>query len=632
MLNSLRRGAGTWAVRALLALLIIAFALWGVADVFRGFGASTLATVGDRTISPQDFERAFEDQLNQLQQRFGRRLTREQARSFGLEGQVLSRLVGEAVMANKSDALGLGLSDQGVLDSVKRDPAFQSIAGQFSKERLSDLLRQNGLSEQAFFQRQRAAALRTQLSEGLLADVSAPAAAVEAAHAFRAEQRKLAFVTVPAAKVPPVADPDDEKIKAYFEANKTRFSWPELRKVAVLSLTPAALLKPEAITDDALKAAYEERKERWNSPERRTLQQLTFKDKAAAEKAAADLSAGKEFLALGKELGLKDSDIALGSLTRKEMVDSKIAEAAFALKKDEVSKPIEGTFSVALVRVTEIMPATSKSFEEVSGELRGALALEKAEDELQTVTDAIDKARTRGATLKEAAEKAKGTVVEVEAIDREGRDRNGKAIAGLPEAPALYRRIFETDVGQEAEHVELPGGGYAWIEVRGITPTKPKELAEIKDEVKKAWLEAEKGKALRAFAQSLADRIDKGESIASVAKELGSELKTSNPVKRTEKVDGLPPVALRIGFGLPKGKAGHADADDGSARLLVVVEDIIAAAAPDQATRESIGRELGRQMSADLLAELMSGLQKAYPPSINRAALDRVTGRATTQQ
>ncbi len=38
------------------------------------------------------------------------------------------------------------------------------------------------------------------------------------------------------------------------------------------------------------------------------------------------------------------------------MIDPKIAEAAFALKKNELSRPVEGQFSVALLRVTDIEP------------------------------------------------------------------------------------------------------------------------------------------------------------------------------------------------------------------------------------------------------------------------------------
>ena len=38
MLDAMRRGAVNWLAKVLLGLLIVAFALWGVADVFRNYG------------------------------------------------------------------------------------------------------------------------------------------------------------------------------------------------------------------------------------------------------------------------------------------------------------------------------------------------------------------------------------------------------------------------------------------------------------------------------------------------------------------------------------------------------------------------------------------------------------------
>ena len=46
MLDALRRGASGWIAKIFLSILVLSFAVWGVADVFRGYGAGSLAKVG----------------------------------------------------------------------------------------------------------------------------------------------------------------------------------------------------------------------------------------------------------------------------------------------------------------------------------------------------------------------------------------------------------------------------------------------------------------------------------------------------------------------------------------------------------------------------------------------------------
>jgi peptidyl-prolyl cis-trans isomerase D len=107
-------------------------------------------------------------------------------------------------------------------------------------------------------------------------------------------------------------------------------------------------------------------------PEKRRVLQLTFPDKAAAEKAYAELSKAKDFGAAAAKLGFPAADIELGLLTRSEMIDPKIAEAAFKLKPNELSRPVEGQFSVVLLRIAEIEGGKKRTFEEAKGEIRSA--------------------------------------------------------------------------------------------------------------------------------------------------------------------------------------------------------------------------------------------------------------------
>src|SRR5262249_4335824 len=133
MMESLRRGATSWVAKGLLSLLVFSFALWGVADVFRGYGMSSLARVGKTKISADEFQEALQIEINNLSNRIGRRLTMEQARSFGIDTRVLSRLVGMAALDSKTRELGLAVPEKAVTEAIRNDAAFKGPDGNFSR-------------------------------------------------------------------------------------------------------------------------------------------------------------------------------------------------------------------------------------------------------------------------------------------------------------------------------------------------------------------------------------------------------------------------------------------------------------------------------------------------------------------
>ena len=218
-----------------------------------------------------------------------------------------------------------------------------------------------------------------------------------------------------------IADPDDSKLQEFYEQNKRQYIALEHRKANLLLLTRDATLSRITVTDDEIKAAYDAAKDSYNIPEKRRIAQLTFPDKAAADKAYAELSKAKNFEETAATLGFPAADIDLGLLTRPEMIDPKIAEAAFALKKDELSRPVEGQFSVALLRVTDIQGGKQRTFDEVKAEIKDRIANERVGQKLQELHDAAETDRAKGKPLKEIGDQLKLPFREIAEITRLGK-------------------------------------------------------------------------------------------------------------------------------------------------------------------------------------------------------------------
>src|ERR1700682_4647175 len=119
MLRGMRKASSNWLGKTIMSvvmgLLIIAFGFWGIADIFKGFGQSTLAKIGHTEISTEQFRQLYTDRLQQIGRQFGRPLTADQARAFGLDRQVLHQMVADAALDEDARRLRLGQSDAAVM-------------------------------------------------------------------------------------------------------------------------------------------------------------------------------------------------------------------------------------------------------------------------------------------------------------------------------------------------------------------------------------------------------------------------------------------------------------------------------------------------------------------------------------
>ena len=632
MLDQMRRGVGNWLAKALLGLLIVAFAVWGVGDYVGKIGRPAPATIGGTEITAEQYRQAYQDEVNALSRRFGRRLTPEQAKLFGAEQSALARLVNAAAVDKHAGELKLSLSDAGIAELIKAEPAFKGADGQFSPVLFQSFLRQNGINEARFVRDRRREEIREQITDSLLAGVVPPQSVLEQMHQYREETRDIDYLAPDFDKLIKLEPLDEAKLRAFYEQNQRQFVTPEVRKINVLLLSHDAVKARINIIDEEIKATYEKTKDKIDTPEKRRVQQLSFPDRAAADKAYAELSKAKNFTEAAAKLGFKEADIDLGLLARRDMIDPKIAEAAFALKKDELSKPVEGQYANVLVRVTEIVPGKQRSFDEVKGEIRDKLAEERTSQEIQGLHDKVEDERASGKPLKEIAEQLKLDFREIPDIDRGGKTVDGKPAIEGAAATQIAQAAFAGSPGLDAEAAELADGGYAWVDVVSITPEKQKTFEEAKAAVTTAATEEQRRAEIASLAGKLVDRLGRGESMDAVAKETGAKVQKAAGVTRNTVPQGLTQGAVQQAFALPKGGAASALTADGKSRVILRVVDIkpAPAATPEQLAR--LKADVTRQMQGDIVGEYLAALQKKYGLSVNQGALSQALGSGSQDQ
>jgi peptidyl-prolyl cis-trans isomerase D len=630
LLDGLRTASKSWFGKAIMTIvfgvIIVSFAIWGIGDIFRGFGQGKLGTVGSTEISSEAYRFAYQSELQRLQQRMRRVVTNDEARQAGVDRQVLGRLVTEAALDQKARNLGLAMSDEQLAKSVQSDPTFKDpVTGGFDRARFDAVLRDNGFNERTFVREQKAIYLRQELGEALAGALETPQAMIAAVDRYRGQARSIDYVILTPTNAGEAAQPSEDELKKFYDERKAQFFAPQYRQIVTLAVTPASAARPDDVSDADAQKVYDTVKDtRFGAPEKRDIQQIVFPNEAEAQAASARIKGGASFDSVASERKLTPKDIELGSLTRAQMSDPAVADAAFALKTGEVSAPVAGKFGVALVRVTAITPAVVRPFAEVAGEIKAEIARDRAKKNVQVLQDKIEDQRASGKSLGEAAKAAGLEARTIDAVDERGLDRNGLPVTNLVAPADLLRAVFASDIGVDNETISTKDNGYVWFEVQKVDPQRQLSFDEVKDKVAAAWRADATDKRLADKAAELVKKLRDGGQLSKIAADEKLELKHNSNVRRTG-ADGFEPQAIVAVFNQPDHGAGAAGAPGGR-----MVFQILETATPEFNADTDANREMAKQLKAviadDLLTEYVQRLQKDFGVRISEAAVRAATG------
>ena len=611
-----------------MGVLIISFGVWGIGDIFKGFGRSTVAKIGSTEISSEQFRQLYTDRLQQISRQFGRPLTPDQARAFGLDRQVLQQVIAETTLDEAAHGLGLQQSNDEIMKSITSDPNFKGANGAFDPARFAQVIRNFGFSEQRYIAEQRKVALRRQIAGTVSAGVEPSTTLIEALSRFQNEQRSIEYVKLEAAQAGTIETPTPDVLAKYYDEHKVQFRAPEYRKISFLVMTPDELAKWTTVSDDDAKKVFEERKEKYSTPEKRDVSQIVFPNAEDAKAARDKITGGLSFADLAKERGLKPSDVDLGVVAKSAIIDAKVADAAFALPTNEISQPIQGTFGVVLVKVGKIEPGTQASYDSVAQELKHEIALDRAKKSVLDLHNKMEDERGGGASVIEAAQKLKLTPVTVEAVDRSGRAPDGQPVTSIPKGLDLVAQAFSSDVGVDNETISF-NGGYVWFDVLGVTPSRERKLDEVKDQIETRWHADQVSAKLRSKATEMVQKLGQGGKLADEAASAGVKVETAAPFKRGATVAGLTPGVIEAAFRTAKDAAGQTEGANNTEWVVFRVTDIIDPPA-DLASEDmkKLKATLERNLADELVGQYVMKMEQDVGVSINQAAVAQVTGAA----
>lgn len=600
---------------------------FGITNVITGLNSSTVAESAGQELSIRDFSRGYEDYLNFMSQRLGRIPNDQEAQALGIPGLVLQQFHSDAAVNRLASDLGLGVTDQRLAQLIQQDPRLGNVLGTFDRNRFKDALRQLGYTENEYLELRSRTVRREQLEAALFDDAPVPQAARDLITRFAGEKRSVDYFVLNAQSLPPVATPSEDELTAYLAEHQTDYRTVETRQIDLVALSPEALAAANQPTEEAVVAEYERTKATRVTPEQRTVQQIILTDPAQVQAFTDGQAAGKPLADLLTETSLTPLD--LGTLTRAQISDSALAEAAFGLSGPGFAI-IDGVAgNKRVVAVTAITPASEASLEDARAGITRQLAAAAARAQYNDILDQIEELRAAFKPLPEIAERF-GLTLNTVALTASGAE-----LAILTDLPADQRgrissRVFATEQGDLSPTVSLGSNYNVWFDLKEIQPARDRTLDEVRDQLVAAWTTQKESEAVATEVEKILAQLKADTSFADAAVAANQFPQLSQPLSRSGDagtIDGA--VATEI-FKGGEGHYGSAINAQGDHVVFQVVEIVPPAAdSPDSVPAVAFVEKSTRDA---LYADFIAGVTRGVSLRVNDQVLSQVLGANTSAQ
>jgi peptidyl-prolyl cis-trans isomerase D len=415
----------------------------------------------------------------------------------------LERLVREQVIGAAARDAHFETSDQRLANELQADPTIASLRqpdGKIDKERYKLLVGSQGLTPEMFEARVRSQISARQVFKGIQGSGFTTNAVGDVALNAFLQKREVQVSVFDAASFAGKVTLTDADVEAYFKENQALFQSPEQANIEYVVLDIETIKKSITITDEELKSYYEQNQARLATQEERRASHILItsqkgapaaeRDKAKA-KAQSLLDAVKKAPATFAEVAKANSQdpgsaVKGGDLdffARGAMVKP-FEDAAYALKKGDISDLVESDFGFHIIQLTDIKSAKQRSFEEAKPELMEEVKKQQAQKKFaeaaETFTNAVYE---QSDSLKPIADKLKLEVKTAANVTRTA----APGATGVLANPKFLNAIFSTDAIEKkrnTEAMELASKQLVSGRIAQYTAARTLPLAEVKDRVR----------------------------------------------------------------------------------------------------------------------------------------------------
>jgi peptidyl-prolyl cis-trans isomerase D len=554
-------------------------------DPLGGASPNTVALVNGEEIPLERFRRAQDNLVAAYERMSRQRVTPEMAERLGLSQQVVTELVTEAVVVQGAAKEGVGVSDDELRTTIEQIREFHE-AGRFSHDEYVKVLRRLRLDPGSFEAEIRRQLIRRKMEALVKQGVKVSEEELRQAYTQRHERVRAAWAYADAKPIMATVQVTDAELEPYVKTHQAQFSQPERRKLQYVVVSPKKAAG--AVTDAEVEAYYQEHADEFEEPRQMRLAHVLVRvppvggsdaestARAKVEDVIKRARAGEDFGKLAREVSEDKASAAqggdLGFVRAGELV-APFEQAAFALKKGEVSEPVRTPFGYHAIRAVDVKEGGKASLKDVAAKIKDTLATRKSERAAQAQAD-----QARAALLS-----ATDFAAEARRLGLDPREATFARGDALPEAgrdAQLDDSLFALAVGGVSTPIKTTGG-WAIVKVLQHTPAGVPPAAEIRDRVVEAIKRERAEQQVADRAKALVTALGKGGDFAAAAKADGfttGNLPLFSRADPPKERGAVPGGVLVAALQTPAGQIAEPVKADGGVYVVKTLERVPAAA------------------------------------------------------
>ncbi|PIE61113.1 MAG: parvulin peptidyl-prolyl isomerase [Desulfobacterales bacterium] len=547
MLRYLRENTGNWIIKIFLGIIVIVFVFLGVGSM-NASKQNEVAVVNDQVITFNEFQDAYRNMIAQMRQQFGDSLNEELIKALNIKAQTINNLIDQRILDMEAEKLNIMVTDQELQDRVLSIKAFQKD-GSFDIELYKKILARNRMTPESFEMIQRQAIKNGKLRQMVISGVTVSDDEALAWYRFNNTKTAIEYVKIDPASFTAV-NPTLEQLKAEYNENLNNYKSQPQRKAAYLVFSPQDHEGSISISDTQAREFYALNKARFTTPEQVEASHILIRLAADADEdavAAAKKSANKVYEKATK--GENFAELAkaysqgptapkggyLGKFERRSMVKP-FADAAFAMKPGDISKPVRTQFGFHIIQLISKTPENTKKFDAVKPVIKKELASQELQNMAYYKAGEAFDAVIDGDDFEQVALIAKKKVMTTPGFTSDGNGLAGESAIGNGVEFAREAFALEGDTTSEVKQI---GDKYYLIKI--IEKIEPEQLAfeDVQADIQLALKETLQKEAARNAAQKLLKKIEGKTDIANAAESEGLSVSTSEGFTRNQGVPGI---------------------------------------------------------------------------------------------
>ncbi len=491
----------------LFILIFPAFALVGI-DGYNRFNdqGATVAMIDGQKVTQPEWDTAHKAEVERLRQSMPN-LDPKLLDSPEAKYATLERLVRERVMAAAAAKLNLSTSDQRLARDLQENPSIAALRkpdGSLDVERYKQLVGAQGLSPEGFEARVRQDLSMRQVLAGVNATGLSSGAIVDQTLGAYFERREVQIQRFGTAEFAGKITLTDEQLDQFYKTNPQLFQAPESASIEYLVLDLDAAKKGITLKPEDVKKYFDENSALLSGKEERRASHILLaapKSAPAAERSAAKVkadallaqvkSAPDSFADVAKKNSQDPGSAANGGdldFFNREAMVKPFSDAAFTMKKGDISGVVESDFGYHIIRLTDIKAPAQKSFEEMKPEIEQTLLKSQAQKKFAELAEGFTNAVYEQAdSLKPAADRLGLQVKTIANIQR----TPSPGVTGPLANPRFLNALFSADSVEKKRNTEaVETGSSQMISGRIVqhTPARTQPLADVKDRVRERVL------------------------------------------------------------------------------------------------------------------------------------------------